>query len=38
MHTIAQRVVRFLESQGLLTQYAENSYVALDAVDEDAMS
>ena len=37
-HTIAQRVGRFLERQGLLTQDAENSYLASDAVDEDPMT
>jgi len=37
-HTIAQRVGRFLERQGLLTQDAENSYMVSDAVDEDPMN
>jgi len=37
-HTIAQRVGRFLERQGLLEQDAENSYLASDAVDEDPMA
>ena len=34
----AQRVSHFLERQGLLTQDAENSYLASDAVDEDPMT
>ena len=37
-HTIAHRVGRYLERQGLLERDAENSYLASDAVDEDAMS
>ena len=37
-HTIAHRVGRYLERQGLLERDAENSYLALDAVDEDAMT
>jgi len=37
-HTIAQRVGRFLERQGLLERDAENSYLASDAVDEDPMT
>jgi len=37
-HTIAQRVGRFLERQGLLERDAENSYLAGDAVDDDPMS
>lgn len=37
-HTIAQRVGRFLERQGLLERDAENSYLASDAVDEDPMN
>ena len=37
-HTIAQRVGRFLERQGLLERDAENSYLAGDAVDEDPMA
>lgn len=36
-HTIAHRIGRFLERQGLLERDAENSYLASDAVDEDAM-
>ena len=32
------RVGRFLERQGLLTQDAENNYLASDAVDEDPMT
>ena len=37
-HTIAHRVGRFLERQGLLERDAENSYLAWDAVDEDPMN
>ena len=37
-HTIAQRVGRFLERQGLLERDAENSYLASDAADDDAMN
>ena len=37
-HTIAHRVGRFLERQGLLERDAENSYLASDAVDEDHMT
>lgn len=37
-HTIAQRVGRFLERQGLLERDAENSYLAGNAVDEDPMA
>ncbi|MFQ5422003.1 MAG: transposase, partial [Anaerolineae bacterium] len=37
-HTIAQRVGRFLERQGLLERDAENSYLASDAVDDDPMT
>ena len=37
-HTIAQCIARFLERQGLLGRDAENSYLALDAVDEDPMN
>jgi hypothetical protein len=37
-HTIAQRVGRFLERQGLLEGDAENSYLAWDAVDEDPIA
>jgi len=36
--TIAQRVGRFLERQGLLERDMENSYLAPDAVDEDSMT
>lgn len=36
-HTIAQRVGRFLERQGLLERDAENSYLAGEAVDEGPM-
>ncbi len=35
--TIAHRVSRFLERQGLLGRDAENSYLATDAVPEDPM-
>jgi hypothetical protein len=38
VHTIAQRVARFLERQGLLERAAENSYLASDAVDEEPMN
>ena len=37
-HTIARRVGRFLERQGLLERDAEPSYLALDAVDEDPLN
>jgi len=37
-HTIAHRVGRFLERQGLLERGAENSYLASDAVDDDPMT
>jgi hypothetical protein len=37
-HTIAHRVGRYLERQGLLERDAENSYLASDAVDDDAMN
>jgi hypothetical protein len=36
-HTIARRIARFLERQGLLERDAENSYLASDAVDDDPM-
>lgn len=36
--TIAQRVGRFLERQGLLERDAENSYLAGDAVDDDPLN
>lgn len=36
--TIAHRVGRFLERQGLLERDAENSYLASDAVDDDPMN
>ena len=38
MQTIARRVGRYLERQGLLERDAENSYLALDAVSEDPMA
>lgn len=37
-HTIAHRVGRFLERQGLLERDAENSSLASDAVDDDPMN
>ena len=37
-HTLAHRVGRFLERQGLLERDAENGYLAGDAVDEDPMA
>ncbi len=37
-HTIAHRVGRFLERQGLLERDAESSYLASDAVDDDPMN
>lgn len=37
-HTIAHRVGRFLERQGLLERDMENSYLASDAVDDDPMT
>lgn len=37
-HTIAQRIGRFLERQGLLERDAENSYLTGDTVDDDPMS
>lgn len=37
-HTIAHRIGRFLERQGLLERDTENNYLASDAVDEDPMS
>jgi hypothetical protein len=37
-HTIARRVGRFLEHQGLLERDMENSYLAGDAVDDDPMA
>ena len=36
--TIARRVGRYLERQGLLERDAENSYLALEAVPEDSMA
>ena len=36
-HTIAQRVARYLERQGLLERDAEHSYLSLDAEDEGPM-
>lgn len=37
-HTIAHRVGRFLERQGLLERDMENSYLASDSVDDDPMT
>jgi len=37
-HTIAHRVGRYLERQGLLERAVESSYLAGDAVDDDPMS
>ena len=37
-HTIAHRVGRFLECQGLLERDMENSYLSGDAVDDDPMT
>ena len=37
-HTIAHRVGRFLERQGLLQRDAENSRLAVDTMDEDPMN
>ncbi|MFA5679700.1 MAG: IS91 family transposase, partial [Pseudomonas sp.] len=37
-HTIAHRVGRFLERQGLLERDAENSYLASDSVEDDPMT
>ena len=34
-HTIAQRLARYLERQGLLERDAESSYLALESEDED---
>ena len=36
-HTIAHRLARYLERQGLLVRDAEHSYLALDSSDEDPM-
>jgi hypothetical protein len=36
-HTIAHRLARYLERQGLLERDAENSYLALDHSDEDLL-
>jgi rRNA maturation protein Nop10 len=38
VHTIAHRVGRFLERQGLLERDVENSYLAGDGVDDDPMA
>ncbi len=37
-HTIARRIARFLERQGLLERDAENSYLTSDGADEDPMN
>jgi len=36
-HTIAHRLARYLERLGLLVRDAENSYLALEGLDEDPM-
>ena len=36
-HTIAHRLARYLERQGLLERDAEHSYLALEGADEDPM-
>jgi len=36
--TIARRVERYLERQGLLERDAENSYLTMDAISEDSMN
>ena len=36
-HTIAHRLARYLERQGLLVRDAEHSYLTLDNADEDPM-
>ena len=36
-HSIAQRLARYLERQGLLVRDAEHSYLALEGLDEDPM-
>jgi hypothetical protein len=38
VHTIAHRVGRFLERQGLLERDMENSYLASDSVEDDPMT
>jgi hypothetical protein len=37
IHTIAHRLARYLERQGLLEQDAEHGYLALESADEDPM-
>ena len=37
MHTISHRVARFLEKKGFLERDAENSYLALEPDEDDAM-
>ena len=37
-HSIAQRIARFLERQGLLERDAENGPLASDVLDEDPMN
>lgn len=37
VHTLSHRVARYLERQGLLVRDAENTYLQLDAVDDDPM-
>ena len=36
-HTIARRLARYLERQGLLVRDAEHSYLTLEGLDEDPM-
>ncbi len=38
MHTLAERIGRFLERQGLLERDAENSYLSEDALNVDPMN
>ena len=37
LHSISQRVARLLERRGLLERDEDNSYLALDGLDEDSM-
>ena len=37
VHAISHRVARFLEKRGFLERDAENSYLALESGDDDAM-
>ena len=36
IHTISQRVIRFLERQGVLERDEDNSYLQLEGQDEDS--